>query len=414
MKIYAIALADEAQRFVKGYPPKGAYLFLRPNLEICRLATLITQTDSLTYLDERIEQLDLTDEKPELTLIHVDLNQDEPARSLVERLNELGLNPLLFGPGPSRWREAAPEWARHYVKGDITAIWQEIRADAERGSLKPVYRAPRQPKYVVPKAGLGRWPQMNTRHQTINFIRGCACPESVRPFCSEFLYFDHNLVRRTKEEIVGEVISLPGKFIQLLDEDVARFPDYYYDIFRTMWDYRRHWMVNASTSLFRHPELIQLLAKAGVKVVYLNETFLEGRLAAALTSPTVVHSLYRQVKFLQSRRMLVACRLLIRLDQQPRPDFNLLADVLRRIDLDFIEPRFITRGPDGIDRLVSVNYRPMLDAHDPAWIRSRFYSLGQILNRLIRRPRRVGFYSTLLYLLPYSFAYRQNFLEGLT
>jgi hypothetical protein len=36
-----------------------------------------------------------------------------------------------------------------------------------------------------------------------------------------------------------------------------------------------------------------------------------------------------------------------------------------------------------------------------------------IADRMIRRPRRVGFFTTAVYLLPYSAAYRQSFLEGL-
>jgi len=119
------------------------------------------------------------------------------------------------------------------------------------------------------------------------------------------------------------------------------------------------------------------------------------------------------VKFIQARRMLVGARLILRLDQDHWPDFNRIATVLHRIDLDFIEPRFIMADPTGADRLVPITYRPMLQPTDPAWVRNRFYSLREIIDRLVRRPRRVGFYSTLLYLLPYSLAYRQNLLEGI-
>jgi hypothetical protein len=407
VNVLAVALADEAQRFIKGYPPKGARLFLQPNIEVMRLAALLQPGDSLRYIDERVETAEHPDR--DLCLVHLGLGQEERARELLHNWTGSECTSVFFGPQVTSWREAPPPWCRPRVVGDITDIWPRLRKDAESGHLEPVYLASDRPGYVSPRPVRVNV-EMDTSRQNIQFVRGCFCPEPVKPFCTEHLYCGPNTLMRTPEEIIGEVITLPGKRIHLLDDDVAASPDYYQDLFGRMRNYHRQWIVNASERLFDHPQLIRLLAKAGTKVIYLNESFLLGRLHRATGNHQLVRWLYRRVKSLQASKMLVGARLIMAMEPCSPTDYDRIASVLRQIDLDFIEPRFLQR--DG--SLARVAYRPMVAATEPAWLKNRFYSMEMIADRLLRRPRRVGVFTTTAYLLPYSAAYRQNFLEGLT
>ena len=405
MNILAVALADESQRFVKGYPPKGARLFLQPNVEVMRLAALLQPEDSLRYLDERVESTERL--AGDVCLVHVGFGQESRARELPRDWTGTSA-PVFFGPQVTSWRDSAPVWCRPRVVGDITQVWPRLRADAESGSLQPLYRASGSLGYVAPRQ-IKVSPEMDSGRQTIQFVRGCFCPEPVRHLCPENLYCGSNTLMRTPEEVIGEVITLPRKRIHLLDEDVAAFPDYYHEIFRQLWNHRRQWVVNASDRLFEYPRLIRLLAKAGTKVVYLNETFLLGRLERAVTDHRMVRWLYRRVKSLQAAKMLVGARLTMPAMPDEPVDYDRISGVLRQIDLDFVETRFLAR--DG--SLAPVAYRPMITTGEPAWIKNRFYSIETIADRLIRRPRRVGFFTTAVYLLPYSAAYRQSYLECL-
>lgn len=421
MRFAALALAPEARRFIPGFPPKGARLFLRPDLEISSFAEMVSGTDELVYRDQRVETL-RWDGSVDLCLVRVGFGQERLAQELTTELRRTGTSHLFFGPAVTSWGDSPPAWVGARVSGDLLNAWTDIRADVEDGALKPVYRASRVPCYHPPKRGFGRWPSMHTQDQTTMFVQGCSCPGSVRRFCSQQLYYGQNRRVRTKDEIVGEVMTLPGKCIRLLDDDISRSPDYYYDVFRSLWNYKKLWTVNAGTDLFGQPELISLLAKAGTRVILLNESFLDHRLFEATRSERLVKHLYRKVKYLQSRRMLVGARATLVLTPGQADDFDQAASVLRRIDLDFIELRLILEKGDagpglpgsaraGI-RLVPATYEPMLDPSRPAWVVQQFYTIGRILNRLARRPRRAGFYTTARFLLPYSLAYRQDFLEG--
>ncbi|MGC9110938.1 MAG: hypothetical protein ACP5JB_03620 [candidate division WOR-3 bacterium] len=405
MKIVAVASTFESQRFASGYPPKGARLFLRPDVEICRLAALSPEVD-FVYRDERVEVVE--PEECQLAVVRIDFNQE--ARSVVERFTEAGIPVVVFGPEVTTWQDEVPAWVRYRVTGDITLVWRLVLQDAEAGRLQPVYSAPAAPHYVVPRFLVPQPKLMNTGYQAVQFVRGCACLPEHRQFCPEYLYYREQSAFRNREEIIGEVVSLPGKYIHLLDEDVARYPEYYYRLFALLWRYRRHWTVNAGERIFEYPQLIRLLSKAGVKIVFLNETFLNRRLEAALIDNKTVKWLYRRVKFLQSRRMLVGARLVL---PAAGADYQRIATLLSRIDLDFIELRFVTVDGNSRMRLVPVSYHPLVQPDEPAWVKSRFYGFDLLLDRFLRRPRRVGFHSTAWYLIPYSLAYRQNFLEGI-
>jgi hypothetical protein len=411
VRIVALALAGEAQRYIKGYPPRGAWLFLTPNLEISWLAQHTVNDDVLTYLDERVGPLEWNG-NADLHVVHVGFGQEESARETALRLTRTSRPWLMFGPAVTGWADQPPEWVGCRVIGDIMNTWPEVRADATTGRLKPVYRADRTPRYHPPRHPFGHHPEMNSASQSTRFIVGCSCPAVAAPFCRDYLYYGRTRYARTHEEIVGEVVSMPRKHIRLLDEDIASEPDYYHDAFRHIWNYRRHWTVTAGPNLFRHPRLIRLLAKAGTRIVFLNEAFLNGRIDQATRDPGLVRRLYRCVKTLHARRMLVGARIMFRLHPDRQVDYEAIATVLHRIDLDFVETRFIRPADNGTWRIEPVSYRPTVGPTEPAWVKSHFCTMGRFLNRLARRPRRAGFYTTTRYLLPHSLAYRQNHLEG--
>ncbi|MEO0052534.1 MAG: hypothetical protein ABIK22_00040 [candidate division WOR-3 bacterium] len=403
MRILGVAAAPEPQQFIEGFPPRGARLFLCPDLEICRLAAL-TPDDEFVYQDERLQVI--TTSGYELVVVRVDFNCENSARVLTERFYEVQVPVVLFGPQVTAWGDNPPGWVRSRVCGDIVLVWDRIREDARQGRLLSCYSALQQPHYVVPKLIFPKPGMMNVNYQVVQFVRGCACPDRVRSLCPEFLYYGEQAAFRQKDEIIGEVLALPKKQIRLLDEDIARYPEYYYALFRILWRFRRHWTVNAGSRLFEYPQLVRMLAKAGVKIIYLNESFFDPWLEEALKSPAVAKQLYRRVKFLHARRILVGARITL---PDSGVDYHRIAGLLVRTDLDFIETRFIDRN----GRFVPVRYHPMVQTDEPAWIKSRFYAFDSLVDRFVRRPRRVGFYSTIWYLITYSLAYRQNFLEGL-
>lgn len=409
MRITALALAPDAQRLRPGYPPRGSYQALAPNIELCRLATVVTPVDSLTIIDERVADSRHLPES-DLTLVHVGFGCHDAACRFAE--SGRGSDRVVFcGPQATAWGDAPPQAARHSLCGEVALAWPGLRARLSAGSLPRVLVPEPSATYVQPDLRCSRLAGLDNRYQAMLFARGCHCPPESAAFCPERLYFGNAVKLRSADEVIGEVISLPGKLVHLLDDDVAAIPDYYTDLFRILWYYRRHWTVRASTRLLGCPDLIDALSRSGTRIVWFDETFLRPVVLDRVPAERAVRTLYRSVKTLHSARMLVGATVTLSTDAAGA-DYRPMLAAIRRSDLDFLAVRRVSPGRAGRTDIEAASYAPTITPFDPAWIKGGFCSMGNIVDRAFRRPRRVGFYNTVVYYLPTSLAARQDFLEG--
>jgi hypothetical protein len=431
MKLLALALANDHERFIKGYPPKGANLLMAPNTEICQLASLISKSDELLYLDERIDSISF-DTPFDLALIFSTFEHEKRVLELVQQLKEKSKRSVLFGPLPTSWQNHLPDWIDSMVNGSILNAYSEIREDLSHGVLKKQYIAGAQLSYVPPNHVFNEKNNLfNKRAQYLQAIIGCFCLLQLKTHCSQNLYYGNNILKRDLIEVIGEVISLPYKHITLLDEDIAIDPDYYHEFFVNAWNYRKQWTVRASRRLFDHPGFIRLLAKAGTRIIFLNEDWFPPLFPGVLNgekqpfqnelsnTQRVLREKRRQVKMLHSERMLVGAKLSLLYYPASQFNFDVAFKIIDRLDLDFLEIKFYAPAPLKTNKMDSEiepsqrHYFPMIPTTDPAWLKNRFYALGHIIYRTCTRPLTLGFYNTLFYLIPYSLAYRQNYLEGI-
>lgn len=432
MKFLAISLAPDLERFIKGYPPKGANLLMTPNAEISQLANLVTKPDELLYLDERVDTIAL-DNNFDLALIYSRFEHEQRARELVQQLKEKGKRSVLFGPLPSAWRDNLPDWIDSITIGDILNAFSEINKDLLNGALKKRYVAGSQINYVPPNRVFYEKNNFFYKQgQYLQTIIGCCCLPQLKPYCSQNLYYGNNILKRDLIEVIGEIISLPYKHITLLDEDITVDLDYYHDFFINAWNYHKYWTVQAGHRLFEHPGFIRLLAKAGTRIVFLREDWFPPLFPGIITAEKqkyqndellnkqrLLREKRRQVKMLHSEKLLVGAKLSLLYDPVNQLNFDIAFKLIDRLNLDFLEIKFyepVRLSDNKASRDIELSQRhyfPMIPSTDPSWLKNRFYALGHIIYRTCTRPLTLGFYNTLFYLIPYSLAYRQNYLEGI-
>ena len=432
MKLLALFLAYDHERFIKGYPPKGSNLLMTPNVEISQLASLISNTDELVYLDERIDTIAF-DTPIDLALIFSPFEHEKRIRELVQQLREKGKRSILFGPLPTAWQDNLPDWIDSIVSGNILNVYSEISEDLFHGALKKKYIAGTQLRYVPPNRIFSEKNNFfNKQGQYLQAIIGCCCLPQLKLYCSQNLYYGNNIFKRDLIEVIGEIISLPYKHITLIDEDITVDPDYYHKFFTNAWNYHKHWTVQAGRRIFEYPDFIRLLAKAGTRIIFLKEDWFPPLFPGIITNEKpkylkdellsnqrVLREKRRQVKMLHSERMLVGAKLSLLYDSANHYNFDIAFKLIDRLNLDFVEMKFYEPARLSVNKaspeieLSQRHYFPMIPSTDPAWLKNRFYALGHIIYRTCTRPLTLGFYNTLFYLIPYSLAYRQNYLEGI-
>jgi hypothetical protein len=420
MKILALALADDSRRFIRGFPPRGARLLLNPDLEIAGLCS-VAGRDQIIYQDEKAEALDLR--VPfDWALVSTDFWQEPRIREVVLDVHERCKPAVLFGPVATCKHEELAALADAVVIGNILGVWNEIRTDAAHGRLRRVYRSPQEPVYAVPDLEQTMKPAFHSGFQCLRAVIGCGCPVAVRPYCRQFQYHGARTLRRDLDELTSEVYNLRYKHVYLLDENVARDRAFYAEFFSRVWRHKREWSVTAGRAVFDEPSFTLLLAKAGVRVVNLDESWLSAeRIERACRNPQLARQMRNEVRLLHRQRLLVGARISQFVDPSREYDYEMSYRFIDSLSIDFLMVRMFMRtedpaAPPATDagtQPLFVSYRPGLLPDRPTWWKNQFYGIGAIVRRSLRRPVRVGFYSTFRHYFPRSFAYRQNFLEGI-
>lgn len=385
--------------YQENFPPKGANYFLKEKEEIIQMRSFL----NFDYQDLRIRKGELKDY--EYIFLYCDFLTDFSAINfLTENILKDKRKIFLFGPlityyfyyQPSLF-ENLKEKDLSIIVGFLPNIISVILKDIDNQKIKKIYEASPVPNYFP----------INSK---ISLVLGCYCLKDLKPFCRNFLYFKNNIKVRNIKEIIKEVINIEKKFIEIDDEDIAHNFAYYSEFFSYVWRFKKHWSVKASQNIFVNPRFIRLLAKAGVKIIYLNEDWLN--LEELMDKEKgLMREKRKEVKSLQREKILVGAKLFLILKEE-KINFKKLFNILRKIDFDFLELRIFALENNQL-YLTYPTYQPLLPETSPVILKREFYSLRNIIYRLSKRPRRVGFYNTFFYSLPLNLAYRQNFLEGL-
>jgi hypothetical protein len=413
MKVLALSLADDRRRFERELPPKGAQLLLNPNLEIAQLCGLV-RGDEIIYQDEKVEILDLT-VPSDLVLISTDFWQESRIKEIATEVRALGKRVVLFGLVATIRHQDFAGVADSVVCGSILNAWPELRSDAMQSRLQKTYQASPEPDYGRFDLKAVFKPGFNPDFQCLHAVIGCRCPPRMRPFCRQHLYHGDRLRKRDLKELAAEVLALRRKHVYLLDDDISLDPEFYTSFFARVWLQKREWTVLAGERIFDSPRYLRLLAKAGVRVINLNESWLNlERLNRILTSRSFARRMANQIGLLHRQRFLAGARISLFLEPGQEVDYESTYRAIEPLGIDFLQVRFFARPAPGREFApLFVPYESGLEADRPTWWKSRFYGLGSIVRRSLRRPVRIGFYSTFRYYYPRSFAYRQNLLEGI-
>ncbi len=156
--------------------------------------------------------------------------------------------------------ECAPHADSLYI-GDAEFLWKEAIEDAQRGSLKPVYRA---------KAGIPQ-PHTLTRRDLfrgkgylpvtlMQFSRGCKYPCH---FCAVSVFFEKTQYVRQVREVVEEIERQERKFVFFVDDNICSDHAALKELCRALIPLRIRWVSQGSIDMAHDEELMELMMKSG-------------------------------------------------------------------------------------------------------------------------------------------------------
>jgi len=160
--------------------------------------------------------------------------------------------------------------------GEAEDLWGRVIEDAKVNNLKSVYKAPQRPdlsRLAIPRFDLLNFdnyvtpPFSKTPCLPIQTTRGC--PNNCN-FCSVTAFLGHKIRKKPISHIIKEIKTFNPSLIFFTDDNIGADPAYAKELFEAIRPLKLRWACQMSTTIGKHPELIELAAKAGCHETYIG------------------------------------------------------------------------------------------------------------------------------------------------
>lgn len=245
------------------------FYFRMPTLGLLKVAAATPEEWSVRIVDEKVEPLDL-DQPVDLVGITAMTPAANRAYEIADAFRARGVKVVMGGIHASMLPEEALPHCDAVVVGEAEGQWHGLLSDFLQGTMKAIYRQEMFPGLSGMRDadwslydGKGYLPM-----HCVETSRGC--PHGC-DFCSVTNYFGGRYRTRPVEDVEREVRSLrpfEGRFILknvvfFVDDNIIGNRTHARELLTRMIPYRLKWLGQASTTIARDDELLDLCRKSG-------------------------------------------------------------------------------------------------------------------------------------------------------
>lgn len=429
MKILFYYPVSSARRFEPLIAIKGSAFFRRPNYDAMRLA-MISRDYEFYYYDERVEEK--PNIKPDIVVIPVPLHLVYYIESQRDYWHQKNAKIIAYGLFPSLFLNEAKKQFDVVVRGDITAVWEDILNDYEKGKLADLYEAGEGSITFKVRREFEKKYGLTPIISQLRTSYGCFCADEFKDYCWESIIHKRAHLWEPRE-VAHEIMNHSRKMIHIMDDDFLHNFDYACEILSRCWRMKKMWLFQTKGSLFNNPRTIHFLKEHGVRIIYLKEDWLGADLAKKIYNRNFVKEKEYEINMIHNGRMATGVKLMLGFEDESPQFYRDLLKFLLNIKIDLVEIAARTPLPSTetyrkleknkrinkdlslydrwmpVIRLDSVGQNELYN-----WLellRDGFYSWDSILRRLIHVASQLGFYNAMFFYLVPNLSYRDNFLE---
>lgn len=243
-------------------------VFRFPYLALTTLAALTPADVTVRLIDENAEDLD-TQTKTDLAGISLMTPLAPRGYEIAAVYRQRGVPVVLGGIHATMMPEEAGAHADSVVVGEAERLWPQVVADARQGQLQPLYRE----NGYAPLAHLPTPRRELLKRKAYFFVNTVqttrGCPFDCE-FCSVTQFFGHTYRLRPVDEVEREIRNLEGRFVFFVDDNIVGDRGYARDLFRRLIPYRLKWASQASLTVGKDPELLDLAQRSGCMGLFIG------------------------------------------------------------------------------------------------------------------------------------------------
>ena len=235
---------------------------LVPPLGLAMVAALTPPDVEVSLTDENIAAIDFQEET-DLVGITVLTITAQRAYEIADTFRARGIKVVLGGIHASFLPDEAGRHADAVVIGEAEQTWPRLIADFKANRLQKRYEPDGRlslDNLPIPRRELFT-PGAYIIKNTLAATRGC--PFSCS-FCSVSPYFGRTYRYRPVQDVVRELETLEGaKYVFFVDDNIIGNPKFAKELFRAIIPYKIKWFGQASVTIAKDDELLELAAASG-------------------------------------------------------------------------------------------------------------------------------------------------------
>ncbi len=305
-------------------PPHGPLVF----------AAALPPTVSVTFCDENVEPLDLSD-TPDMVAISALLTCQMPRAWAIADAYRMRRIPVLFGGiGAMLHAEETLLHADSVFLGEVEGRLEAVIEDFSRGCPRPIYDYFHQPpdtRLIKPaRRDLLKRERYNYRGiQMVDLVHASrGCRFNCFPCCTPFL--GGRVFRpRPLDHVVAELSGIENRRLFFVDNSLAQDGEWEKELFRAIMPLRKKWI---SHPIRDDETILDLAAAAGCWYVY----------QAIVNMSPVIEA---RIRRLHERGISVEGTIILGTDDQDEDYIKRLVEYLLKLDLDLAEFTILTPFP---------------------------------------------------------------------
>lgn len=275
-----------------------------PPLGLAMIAAVTPSWVEVSLTDENVTAIDFQKET-DLVGITATTVTAPHVYEIADAFRVRGVKVVLGGIHPTVLPEEASQHADAVVIGEAEGIWPSLIEDFKENRLQRVYRNNQRPNLLglpLPRRELfkkGAYLLPNS----ISTTRGC--PYSCS-FCSISSIFGHTYRCRPVAEILKEISTFKDrKLITFVDDNIVGNPKFAKELFRGLVPYKIRWLGQASLTIARDNELLELAAVSGCIGLLIGFESLSAANMAAVAKRVNVDEYEQGIRKIHSHRIAI-------------------------------------------------------------------------------------------------------------
>src|SRR3989338_3334321 len=385
--------------------------FARLNLPT--LASLTPKEWEVEILDARVTSVDYN-ARVDLVGITGFTAEIPSAYHIADNFRKKGVKVVLGGVHVSALPDEALQHADAVVIGEAELVWHKLLEDFKRSGLKQKYKADNlcdMENMVTPRRDiLNR--KMYSGFNTLQATRGC--PFNC-DYCAVTAFFGHEFRVRPIDEVIAEIKGFDTKEFFFMDDNIVGRPKYAKELFQRLIPLKITWGSQASITMAKDPELLNLYARSGGKYAFIGlESLSQKNLESMHKGWNSAKDYKEAIKKIQDAGINVVGSFVFGLDEDDKTVFKTTFDFIMETRMDAAQFHILTPLPGTVTYNVLEKEGRIIDrdwakyhtgevVFQPKgmtveelqngyyWIFRNTYTIKNILKRSLRDLRGIGY-----------------------